>query len=133
MYEEIWLTQQGVVNGNDDVVEAAINWINSVSSVEECNDEIVMDYHLSHNFPNPFNPTTTIKYYLPKSTNVVIKIYDVIGQEITTLFNEYQTIGWKSIIWDGADNFGNTVGSGIYLYRIQAGNIIQSRKMLFLK
>jgi len=136
MYEEVWLTQNGVVNGTDDVVEAAIEWINGATSIEEHNNRFVLDYHLSNNFPNPFNPTTTIKYDLPENTVVVLKIYNTLGQEVRTLVNEFQSHGSKSVLWDATDNFGEIVPSGIYIYRLMRNNSYissQNRKMVFLK
>ena len=90
-------------------------------------------FELQQNYPNPFNHSTVINYTLHQPTRLILKIYDSTGREIRTLVNEYQQKGEKSIIWDGLDNSGNPVSSGIYIYRIQAGNFKQSRKMTFLK
>ena len=92
-----------------------------------------LTFELYHNFPNPFNPTTTIKYDLPKTGNVILKIYNVIGQEIVKLVNETQTAGKKSIVWNGRDKFGKQLSSGVYIYRLEAGDYIKSRKMVLLK
>jgi hypothetical protein len=91
------------------------------------------DCKLHQNYPNPFNPTTTIHYDLPKASRVVLKVYNVLGEEIRTLVDENQTAGYKSAIWNGKNNFGQPVSSGIYIYRLQADHEIQSRRTLFLK
>ncbi|MCD4729268.1 MAG: T9SS type A sorting domain-containing protein, partial [Bacteroidales bacterium] len=100
-------------------------------------DEIIpLRIQLKQNYPNPFNPTTKIEYNLPMTTNVILKIYNVLGQEVKTLINEMQTPGTKSVIWDATNNFGEPVSSGIYIYRIQTNEQfknIQHRKMIFIK
>ncbi|MEE9271434.1 MAG: S8 family serine peptidase [Candidatus Krumholzibacteria bacterium] len=84
-------------------------------------------------FPNPFNPTTTLRYELPHTAHVVLSIYNVFGQQITTLVNETQSSGLKSIIWNGTNRRGHKVSSGLYIYRLQAGELRESRKMMLLK
>ena len=91
------------------------------------------EFKLEQNYPNPFNPVTTIRYKLPKSSNVVIKIYNVQGQEIKTLLNENQPAGFHYVKWNGTNNFGINVNSGIYIYRLQADKYISTKKMVFLK
>ncbi len=97
------------------------------------------EYVLSGNYPNPFNPTTTIKYALPAESNVELKIYDLMGREIRTLVNGNDGIGYKEIMWDGKNNNGVQVSSGIYLYRLVAksledGKIFEkSAKMILMK
>ena len=93
----------------------------------------IRDFELYQNYPNPFNPTTTISYFLSNATEVVLKIYNILGQEIRHLLNEHQTPGHKSMTWDGKDDRGNRVSSGVYIYRLQTGGNIQSKKMLLLK
>jgi hypothetical protein len=88
---------------------------------------------LSQNYPNPFNPTTTIAYALPENSRVLIQIFNVLGQSVRTLVNEEKSAGRYAAVWDGKDNDGRTIGSGIYLYRITAGSSSQTRKMLLLK
>jgi len=100
---------------------------------DDVSDELPRKYYLQQNYPNPFNPTTTIKYDLPKSTKVVLKIYNILGEEVTTLSNENQSAGYKSVLWDGRDRTGRQVSSGIYIYRLEAGDYVKSRKMVFLK
>ena len=77
-------------------------------------------FALFQNYPNPFNPSTIISYQLPAASNVQIKIYDVLGKEVTTLTNEQKSVGKYNIVWNGTDYKGNKVSSGVYMYRIQA-------------
>ncbi len=95
--------------------------------------ELPKNFQLYQNFPNPFNPTTTIKYDLTEPTKVTLKIYNTMGQEVRTLVNKNETAGYKSVVWDGRDNAGNVVSSGLYIYRLQAGKFVKSHKMLFVK
>lgn len=90
-------------------------------------------FSLSPNHPNPFNPATTINYSLKEQAPVTLKIYNTLGQEVRTLVNADEPAGMKFVLWDGRDNAGHSVSSGIYIYRLQAGKFIQSRKMLMLK
>jgi len=91
------------------------------------------EFSLSQNFPNPFNPVTTINYDLPEQSHVLINIYDILGREIRTIVKTTQDAGYKSVIWDGTDEFGRSVGTGIYLYQIKAGDFNQTKKMLLLR
>lgn len=91
------------------------------------------DFSLSQNYPNPFNPTTRIEFSLPKAMHATIKVYDVIGREVATLLNEIKTAGRFSLDWNGRNNFNQPVASGVYFYRMEAGNFVQSRKMVVLK
>lgn len=88
---------------------------------------------LKQNYPNPFNPTTTITYDLQKNSNVMLKIYNLSGQEVKTLVDENQSAGTKQVIWNGKDNNGAQVASGIYLYKLHVGNVVQAKKMILLK
>ena len=90
-------------------------------------------FFLSQNYPNPFNPSTTIEYTIPKADNVLVRIYDGLGQELRTILNEYQPAGVHTVQWDGKDANGNIVSSGLYIYRIDAGNNAESKMMLMLK
>jgi len=90
-------------------------------------------FALHQNYPNPFNPATTIAYQLAGNANVVLKIYNVAGQEIKTLVNEKQSAGPQKVVWDGSDNSGQQVASGIYLYKLHAGDQTQTKKMILLK
>ena len=126
--EEVWLTQQGVVSGIDDVVASAIEWINNTSSVDENNEEMVSDYYLSNNFPNPFNPITTIKYQIPELSLVTIKVYGLLGNELATLINEEKPAGSYEIEFDAT-----VLPSGIYFYRLQAGSFVETKKMNLMK
>lgn len=88
---------------------------------------------LYQNYPNPFNPSTAISYNLTKSTNVTLKIYNIQGQEIKTLVNDFQTAGMKSVVWDGLDNSGQKVTSGVYIYQIESGNFSLAKKMILVR
>jgi hypothetical protein len=88
---------------------------------------------LHQNYPNPFNPVTTLRYDLPEQTLVNITIYDMLGRQVKTLANQAQDAGHKSAIWDATNDYGKPVSAGIYLYQIQAGEYISTKKMVLLK
>ena len=90
-------------------------------------------YTLYDCYPNPFNPSTTISYDLPLDSHVQLVIYDVLGREIRTLISRNERAGSKAVIWDGKDNYGRSVSSGIYPVRFQAGNYMKVKKALFIK
>lgn len=91
------------------------------------------NYKLHPNYPNPFNPSTIIRYELPASHKVTLKIYNTLGQEVRTLVDREQTAGLYSVQWDGKNNFGQPVSSGIYIYRLQAGSYTKSMKLMLIK
>jgi flagellar hook assembly protein FlgD len=92
-----------------------------------------MEFGLSQNYPNPFNPTTSIKFAVPELGNVRIAIYDMLGQEVRTLVSEQMDRGTRIVEWNGLDNNSVQVTSGMYIYRMTAGDFIQSHKMMLLK
>ena len=103
-----------------------------VSSVED--NVIPFETKLIGNFPNPFNPTTTIQYDLNKSGFVQIEIYNVKGQKIKSLINQNQSAGNKSVIWYGVNENGNRIGSGLFLYKLVFnGNVLSMKKCIMLK
>jgi hypothetical protein len=90
-------------------------------------------YSLSQNYPNPFNPTTAIQFQVPKTSDVTIKIYDLLGQEIKTLFSGQVQQGTYTVEWNGLNNAGTHMSSGTYVYRISTKDFVQSRKMILMK
>ena len=95
---------------------------------------IPLEFQLHQNFPNPFNPNTTIFYDVSKESNVKVTVFDLLGREIVTLINQIEPPGSRSINWDGRDYTGNLVNAGIYIYQIEAGDtFIQTKKMVLLK
>ncbi|MFQ5585115.1 MAG: FlgD immunoglobulin-like domain containing protein, partial [Calditrichia bacterium] len=90
-------------------------------------------FELAQNYPNPFNPSTTIRYNLTKSSQISLRIYNTLGQEIRTLVNGFQSAGNHSVIWDGTNNRGEPVSSALYLYRLSDGKNTQVRKMHLLR
>ena len=87
----------------------------------------------STNYPNPFNPTTTIKYNVPENGNVTVEVYNVLGQKVRTLVNTTQRAGENSIVWDGTNNNGDIVASGVYMYKIKNGRHTSTKKMILMK
>ncbi|MBQ84748.1 MAG: Coagulation factor protein, partial [Candidatus Marinimicrobia bacterium] len=85
------------------------------------------------NYPNPFNPITTLRYDLPENSLVNIIIYDMLGREVKTLVNTTQDAGFKSVVWNATNDHGKPVSAGVYLYQIQAGDFVQTKKMVLLK
>jgi hypothetical protein len=110
-------------------VSDSVFTIGIVPAVENImNENIPIEYHLIQNFPNPFNPSTTFKYQIPELSFVTLKIYDVLGNEIEKLVNEVKPAGSYDIEFEATQ-----LPSGIYFYRLQAGDYIETKKMVLMK
>jgi|GEM_PF-3044355 len=90
-------------------------------------------FDLGQNYPNPFNPTATIQYALPVPARVELKIFNILGQVVRTLVDEEKPVGYHQVVWDGKDQTGQAVSSGIYLYQIKAGDFVETKKMQLVK
>ncbi len=90
-------------------------------------------YELSQNIPNPFNPTTQISFALPQAGKVNLAIYNVLGQHVKNLVDDYMGAGYQTVTWDGTDFSGHQVASGVYFYRLTTGQFTDTRKMMLLK
>jgi PKD repeat protein len=90
-------------------------------------------FEMQQNYPNPFNNSTTIYYSLKEDTRVTIRVFSTLGEEVTTLIDDFQSAGFKSVLWDGRNKAGEQASSGIYIYRMSAGDFVKSGKMIFLK
>ena len=101
----------------------------------EADEPIVIPdkFTLDQNFPNPFNPVTTISYKLPEDANVTLKVYNMMGHEVKTLVGMKKAAGIHNVEWDGTDNLGNVVSTGLYMYKIEAGNFKETKKMMLMK
>lgn len=108
--------------------------IDAINNIEIGNlKPVPTDYALGQNVPNPFNPTTNISYQLPEAGDVRLVIYNLLGQEVRTLVRETMDAGYHSVVWDGKDELSKQVASGIYIYRLQASNFTDVRRMMLLK
>ena len=107
-------------------------WLSgALLSVDE--ETLPAKYSLHQNYPNPFNPVTTLRYDLPENSYVNVTVYDMLGREVKTLVNTTQDAGFKLVIWDATNDYGKPVSAGVYLYKIQAGEFVQTKKMVLLK
>ncbi|MCP4705323.1 MAG: T9SS type A sorting domain-containing protein [candidate division Zixibacteria bacterium] len=95
--------------------------------------ELPDKYSLSQNYPNPFNPETKIEYILHRQSEISISIYNLIGQKINSLVNDIKPAGNYSVNWNGTDNNGNKMASGIYFYQLQIGDYTETKKMILMK
>lgn len=114
-------------------LQVILSWNLVDSIISDDNDQLVKIFRLSQNFPNPFNLETTIKYYLPRTCHVNIQIFNILGQRVRTLVNNFQKSGYREARWNGKDDANNPVSTGIYFYRIKAEKFTATRKMLLLK
>ncbi|MCD4692057.1 MAG: T9SS type A sorting domain-containing protein, partial [Calditrichales bacterium] len=117
---------------NDDGWRAEIS-SQIVSDTERKYSDHITNFELHPNYPNPFNPTTTIKYDIPKEAHVLLKIYNIRGQEVRTLVDSKVSTGSHRVVWNGTNNHGEPVTSGIYIYKMKAGNYSTVKKMIFIK
>lgn len=101
--------------------------------IEEKEPTTPQEYYLAQNSPNPFNSRTAIEYFIPENADVTIDVYDLRGNKVNTLINEYQTEGSYMVKWDATDTEGNIVPTGSYFYKITAGEYETQKRMLFIK
>lgn len=104
-----------------------------VLSVDDGDGQTCQTFGLSHNYPNPFNPVTTINYSVPERAHVNVSIYNLLGQKINTVVDELKPAGEYATCWDGTDFDGRQVATGVYFYRLRAGDFTESKKMLLLR
>jgi len=102
--------------------------IQTITSTQYVNRGMPSAFGLSQNYPNPFNPTTTIRYDVPKESHVAIKVYNILGQEVMTLVDDNKRPGRYAVMLDGA-----RLASGIYIYRVKAGDFVESKKLVVIK
>lgn len=105
----------------------------TITGVPPEGGKVPSDFALHQNFPNPFNPETTIVFEIPQASFVEISIYNMLGQKIRTLISESLSEGTYPVKWDGKDNFQRVVPSGIYFYRMTAGNFSEVKRMVFMR
>ena len=103
------------------------------SMTQEILSELPEKFSLYQNYPNPFNPTTTIRFDIPEPSHISLKVYNLMGQEVRTLTNEWLPTGSHHLIWNGKDQRGIPVSAGVYIYRLQSQNFQKTRKMVLLK
>jgi len=96
-------------------------------------ETLPVNFSLGQNYPNPFNPSTTISFSIPRTEMIELQIYNIRGQIVRTLVNEQMSPGHHAVMWDGRDEQGHAVSSGVYLYRINAGDYSETRKMTLVK
>jgi glycosidase len=104
-----------------------------LTSVGENGDIIPQEFSLAQNYPNPFNPSTTIQCQIPRSGHVTLTVFDLLGREVDRLVDDQMSAGTYTIHWDGLNNRGVSVGSGVYFYRIQLGDQSIVKRMLLLR
>ncbi|MGB6647354.1 MAG: FlgD immunoglobulin-like domain containing protein, partial [Bacteroidota bacterium] len=104
-----------------------------IADVKVVDTQVPNEYALNQNYPNPFNPTTNISFSLPQQEHVKIEIYNVLGDLVKTLADQVFAPGTIAITWDGMDDNGTMVASGMYIYRLRAGSFSAAKKMAMLK
>lgn len=107
--------------------------VSGETGIEDLSSVIPEKFELQQNYPNPFNPTTRITFALPVQSAVRLIIYDLLGRQVKGLLAEKLPAGYHAVSWDGTNDKGRAVSSGIYFYRLEAGDFEQNRKMIMLK
>jgi hypothetical protein len=117
------------------VIDENVAKVSNVSSevVVENTQVLPTSYSLEQNFPNPFNPSTTISFAVPQTSNVTIEVYNSLGQKVRSLFSGKMEQGTNSVVWNARDDYGREVAAGAYLYRMTAGSYVQVKKMMLVK
>lgn len=118
---------------SDDIGIRARTSVDLPVDVVDTDQPVVHSYRLANNYPNPFNPSTTIVFSLERHSQVELSIYNLLGQKVNTLLNEVVTAGEHSVTWDGRDFDGDPVASGVYLYQLKTDDFVDSKKMLLLR
>lgn len=129
---DTWIYAGG--EGEGESVSARLHSFGRIALIYNPDHQFLPDrITLLQNYPNPFNPSTTIQYGIPEESRVNLTVYNILGQKVRTLVNSINRPGFHSVVWDGRNDLGLQVGSGVYIYRISHGSGVVARKMLFLK
>ena len=130
----------GSIEGSGQLLGGGTFCGNPTEVESEIDGTVPTEFALNQNFPNPFNPSTKIRYSIPRSTeyysvlqNVTLKVYDILGNEVATLVNEYKPAGSYEVEFNGHSDGGQNLSSGVYFYKLQAGSYIETKKMTLLK
>ncbi len=119
---------------NGDKIEVFLSRLSLIVSVDDVTTGAVPDkYSLEQNYPNPFNPETHIRFALPKSSYVKVEVFNMLGRSVAVLVDDYLEAGIKEVTWNGVNNSGRKVASGIYMYRVTTDQFTDSKTMLLLK
>jgi hypothetical protein len=127
---------------SDDEYDEGVLWVSAaiidslkavVTNIKEDGIGINKSFKLDQNYPNPFNPSTVISYQLPVNSNVRLNIYDTLGREVKSLVDSFQNTGEHSIVWNGTDDSNNPVSSGVYFYKLEAGEACIQKKMVLVR
>jgi hypothetical protein len=105
----------------------------SALALNPTDEQMPENFRLYQNFPNPFNPETTIKFAVPEDSDVAVQIFDITGRLVQTLVSSRLSAGVYEIKWNGRDQGGQEVGSGIYFYRLMTGGFTQTKRMLLIR
>jgi hypothetical protein len=116
------------VTGDDRVV-----FVNRYEYLSTESEGIPTEFALHDNYPNPFNPTTTLRFDLPEVSDITLTIYNMLGQKVRTFDYQNTSAGYHSVTWDATNDLGQQVGAGVYLYQLQAKDFVKTRKMVLLK
>jgi len=123
-----WATDDGTSTILIDNITAVYDSLNTATE-----STLPGEFILRQNYPNPFNPVTTIRYELPKTSNVQLTIYNSIGREVVKLVNKRMDAGVQSVLWNGKDRFGQDVATGVYFYHLKTDDFISTKKLLLIK
>jgi hypothetical protein len=110
-----------------------ISFYSNSVGVDNRNETFPQGFALEQNFPNPFNPTTTLRFDLPEVSSITLTIYNMLGQKVRTFNMQSTPAGYHSVTWDATNDLGEQVGAGVYLYQLRAKQFVKTRKMVLLK
>lgn len=130
---ELVFTDQEAANQDSSIYVTILESDTPVKVELRTPSTVPSNFTLEQNYPNPFNPETVIEYGIPRAGNVKITVYNILGKKIATLVNEYKGLGTYSVTWNGKDDSGNQVPSGVYVYTLVSGNIRVSKQMTLVK
>jgi hypothetical protein len=107
--------------------------LSNLTSITKATQNVPRNFELAQNYPNPFNPGTSIEFSLPTTSRATVEVFNVVGERVTTLLDRFLPAGRYSVEWDGTDASGKQTASGLYLYRLTAGEFTETRKMMLVK
>jgi hypothetical protein len=131
-YLNVWSNGQVTSIPLQDIQKLVFSNIPNTIENEEIT-AVITSFKLLQNYPNPFNPSTTIEYRIPEEGKVEIKIFSINGQLIKTFETNHPSSGAYTVIWDGKSDTGQSVASGLYIYRVSFANLVIAKKMMFIK